>query len=749
MTLALPMPQGGWQRFAVETAPVLAPALAAEFPAIQTYRGRGLDDPAASVRLGLTAQGLHAVILSSADTVYITPQGAAPSQLHLSYFARDYAADGAFACGVREDEHDLRADADLRAAWEGRGRELAAGAELRTYRLAVAATGEYSAAVLAAAGLVAPSDDQKIAAVLSAIATRVNMVNAIYEREVAIHFELVADNAKLVYLDAASDPYTNNQMDLMLGQNRSNLDAVIGSANYDVGHALGTAGGGIAYIGVACSSAYKGGGVSGAGAADNPYTVMVTAHELGHQFGAHHTFNATSGACGGGNRSAANAFEPGSGSTIMSYSGLCGAEQNLGGFFTTFHVASFGQIYDYSRNRNGASCGVALPTGNHAPVVEGGGDFVIPARTPFVLTGSASDPDGQPLTYSWQQVDVLAAPYTGTATLQQALTDLGSGALYRVAQFSTQGASRAFPAWANVLAGTVELGEVYATTNRSLNFRLFARDNQAAGGGANYDSVRLTVVDSGSAFRVTAPAAGAAWPAGLVRLVAWDTASTSAAPVGCGSVEILLSRDGGVTFPSVLAAATANDGSEWVPAPAAPSEHARILVRCASNIFYNVSAPFGVRPIPGSGTLAGTVVGSDGLPLAGAQVAVDGADAVTFPTDAGGQLFDPTANRRLHLDGDGVRVCPEQRKRRGDRPGCGDHARRDADSPAPAHDRRPRDGCRPWLPFVRHARIYRGIGAGVDRSPDRQLHGNVGGGLRLHGARRRLDAGVCSLRGGI
>ena len=127
---------------------------------------------------------------------------------------------------MRDDEHDLRADADLRGRM-GRARaRLAAGADLRTYRLAVAATGEYSAAVLAAAGLVAPSDDQKIAAVLSAIATRVNMVNAIYEREVAIHFELVADNAKLVYLDAASDPYTNNQMDLMLGQNRSNLDAV-------------------------------------------------------------------------------------------------------------------------------------------------------------------------------------------------------------------------------------------------------------------------------------------------------------------------------------------------------------------------------------------------------------------------------------------------------------------------------------------------------------------------------------------
>ena len=641
LQLALPMPEGGFQHYAVESSPVMASGLAAQFPDIQTYRGRGIDDPTATVRLGLSAQGFHAIVLSAENTVYITQQGAAGSPFYISYLASDYPEDAAFVCGVRDGDHAVGAaavgtDASLRDELDGLRTTLAAGPDLRTYRLAVAATGEYSAVAITNAGLANPTDGEKVAAVMGTIVTRVNMVNAIYEREVSIHFELIGDNAKLVYLNPDTDPYTNNRMDLMLGQNRDNLDAVIGSANYDIGHALGTAGGGIAYIGVACSSTYKGGGVSGAGPADNPYTVMVTAHELGHQFGAYHTFNANSGACGGGNRSAANAYEPGSGSTIMSYSGLCGAEQNLPGYFTTFHVTSFGQMYDYSRSRNGVSCGTATPTDNQAPVVDAGPDYAIPARTPFLLSGVGSDPDGQPLTYSWQQVDVLAAPYTGTATLQQAMTDLGSGALYRVNEFSTGGASRSFPALANVLSGTVALGEVYPTTNRTLNFRLFARDNQAIGGGANYDSVRLSVLDTGSAFRVTVPAAPTTWPAGLQRYVQWNTANTGAAPIACGSVDILLSSDGGATFPTVLAAATANDGSELVPAPAVPTDHARVLVRCARSIFYNVSSEFVVRPNTGSGTLAGIVQGTDGKSIAGAQVAVSGPDSVVFPTDAAG-----------------------------------------------------------------------------------------------------------------
>jgi len=244
LQLALPMPQGGFQHFAVEVSPVMAPGLAAQFPDIQTYRGRGIDDPTATVRLGLSAQGFHALVLSPADTVYITHQGAAGSSLYISYLASDYPQDETFVCGVRDGEHAVGdvavgADASLRDELNGLRTALAAGPDLRTYRLAVAATGEYSAVAITNAGLVNPTDGEKVAAVMGTIVTRVNMVNAIYEREVSIHFDLVADNAKLVYLNPDTDPYTNNRMDLMLGQNRDNLDAVIGGANYDAGHALG------------------------------------------------------------------------------------------------------------------------------------------------------------------------------------------------------------------------------------------------------------------------------------------------------------------------------------------------------------------------------------------------------------------------------------------------------------------------------------------------------------------------------
>ena len=745
------MPQGGFQHFAVENSPVMDPVLAAQYPDVQTYRGRGIDDPAATLRLGLTAQGFHAIILSMQDTVYITHEGKAGSSLYLSYFANDYQARQAFVCGVREDEHAVGAadasstDSALRAELGSMRTALAAGPDLRTYRLAVAATGEFAADAIARAGLVNPNADEKVAAVLDAIVTRINMVNAIYEREVSIHFNLVPDNAKLVYLDAATDPYTNDRMDLMLGQNRSNLDAVIGSANYDVGHVLGTAGGGIAYIAVACNSSYKGGGVSGAGAAANPYTVMVSAHEMGHQLGAYHTFNATSGACSGANRSAANAYEPGSGSTIMSYSGLCGDEQNLPGYFTMFHVVSFDQIYDYTRARNGSACGVTASTGNRPPAVNAGPDYTIPARTPFVLAGTASDPDGQPLTYSWQQVDLLAAPYTGTATLQQALTDLGSGALYRVYEFSADGASRSFPARANVLSGTIELGEVYPTTNRTLNFRLFTRDNQAVGGGADYDGVRLTVFDTGSAFSVTAPAAGASWPAGLQRIVQWNIAGTTVVPIACSRVDILLSSDGGVTFPTLLANDTPNDGTELVTTPATPTGNARVLVQCADNIFYNVSAAFGVRPNTNSGTLAGTVRGAENMPLAGALVTVSGPDSVAVTDRRSGQLCDPAPHRRLHVNRVGLWLCHQQRERRTNREWSHDRARRNAGSAAAAHDQRPGDGCGSRLPALRLARIHDRAGAGVDRPAHRPLHGDRAGRVRLHRQRGRLDAGIHAL----
>jgi hypothetical protein len=664
--LALPMPEGGFQRFAIEYAPVDA-AQAAAADAVQTgagqaltYRGRGIDDPMASLRLGLTAQGLHAIILGEQHTTYIThlaqlaDAGAgagnetlASSSRYASYHARAYQEQEAFVCGVDASEHAIeasyagaagvRSDMQRNASGELRAEGApATGADVQSYRLAVAVTGEYAAAAIAHAGLANATEAEKRAAVRGAIIAQVNMINAIYEREAAIHFDLVANNDALIYLDALADPYTNDRLDLMLAENRRNLDAVLGSAGYDIGHVLGTSGGGVAYIGVACNSNYKGGGASGPGAAATPYSVMVIAHEIGHQLGATHTHNANSWACGGANRSASSAVEPGSGSTIMSYSGLCGADQNLQGYLTEFHVVSFAQMYGYSRAQTGAQCGAAVVTGNLPPVVTAGPDHTVPARTPLLLKGTATDPEGQPLTFSWQQVDVPAAPLTGTATLTQALTDVGSGPLYRVYESDRNGSVRALPAPAHVLGGSAELGEVLPTTSRNLNFQLFVHDNAPLGGGASYDDVRLTVINTGAPFSVTAPSGGTVWPGGLRRSVAWDVAGTAAPPIACEMVELRLSSDNGVTYPQVLAAATANDGEELVTLPPGPVPHARIRAGCTDNVFYNVSGPFSIQGVGPAGVLAGVVRDTAGAPAPGVRVEARGPDTAAANTGADG-----------------------------------------------------------------------------------------------------------------
>lgn len=642
VVLALPVPGGGFQRFAVAASPVLEPALAAQHPEILTYRGQGLDDPGASMRLGLTPSGLHAAILTGAGSVFITPYGNSAEGLYLVYDAANFVAPTAFTCGVQGQLRPPGTEAAaLRRELNALAPAVAVGGELRSYRLALAASGEFSVDAAARVGLANPTDAEKRQAAFDALAARVNLVNAVYEREVAIHFDLVAGNDQIIFPDPLGDPYAGDDMGAMLGENQAVVDSIIGAGNYDVGHVLGNAGGGLAYIGVACYPGYKAQGASGAGAAANAYTTMVTAHELGHQFDAMHTFNANSGACAGGTRSAGDSYEPGSGSTIMSYSGLCGAEQNLPGYYSQFHVTSFNAIVTYSRSDTGATCGSSAPTGNSPPSVDAGADRTIPARTPFVLSGTASDPDGDTLRYGWQQVDAgssLPAPVaTGTNTLAQATTDWGSGPIYRVYPLAPDGASREFPARQHVLSGTLALGEIYPATTRSLNFRLFVRDERSSGGGANSDTLRINVIDTGRAFSVTQPGAAAVWPAGRTGTVRWDVAGTDAAPINCGAVDLLLSQDGGATFPRTLAAGVPNDGEQEVRMPAEPpseAQGARILMRCSGSIFYNISPAFAIGAPQAWGVLAGSVRDGGNRPIGGARVAIEGGEALTV-TSAG------------------------------------------------------------------------------------------------------------------
>jgi hypothetical protein len=633
LVIALPYPDGTDRRFRVEESPILEPALAAKLPGIRTFTVQGIDDPTATGRLSLTALGFHAMVLSTAGTVYIDPYKRWDARYALSYFKQDARrADGpAFHCDTMQEA----------ASEEGEAPVLprpvtaaASGTQLRTYRLALAATGEYSTAVCA-------PNPAAVDCAMAAMVVSMNRVDGIYEREVAIRMVLIANDNLLVYLNGATDPYTNNSGSTMLGQNQSNINSVIGSANYDIGHVFSTGGGGVAQLRVPCTSS-KAMGVTGSSSpVGDGFDVDYVAHEMGHQFGGNHTFNGTTSNCGGGNRASTAAYEPGSGTTIMAYAGICGAEDLQPHSDDTFHTKSFDEIVAFSTGSTGNSCAVVTATGNQPPTVNAGAAFTIPKQTPFTLTGSATDPDGDPLTYMWEEFDLgTAAPPNDDVAAARPI-------FRSFVPLTVPG--RTFPRLADILSNTATLGESMSTRNRTMTFRLTARDNRTGGGGVNYAATTVTINAAAGPFAVTQPDTALSWAGGSAQTVTWNVANTTAAPVSCANVAIDLSTDGGATFPASLVASTPNDGSEVVTIPNTPGSQARVRVSCVGNIFFDISnANFTISP--GSGLPAPTLASlspGNGPIAGGTPVALTGTNFVSGAT----VLFGGTAAASVTFNG--------------------------------------------------------------------------------------------------
>ena len=589
--LSLPLPDGGFGRFSLVETQLMAPGLAAKFPQIKTYRGQGIDDPNATARFDRTPAGFHAMILSPAGSIYIDPYSRDHDDHYISYWARDATrSDQTFTCGVNE-----QSPSDLVARYRA-SKELS-GETLRTYRTVVAATGEYT-------------DFHGGTVVLgqAAIVTAMNRVDGIYQQEVAIRMVLVANNDLVVYTDGATDPYTNDNGSAMLGQNQSNLDAVIGSANYDIGHVFSTGGGGVASLRVPCTAS-KARGVTGLGSPiGDPFWVDFVAHEMGHQWGGNHTFNGDEGSCAGGNRNASTAYEPGSGSTIQAYAGICGTQNLQSNSDPYFHGISLDEIIAFSTTGAGNGCAVQTATGNDPPTVDAGASYTIPLETPFELCGSGTDPNGDPLTFGWEQFD------RGPAGPPD--SPVGNAPIFR--SFNpTPSPCRTFPRLSDLAAGTPVIGELLPTYARTMNFRLTARDNRVDGGGVADDATTVVVSDAAGPFQVTAPNVGTSLPQGNPTTVTWDVAATDQAPVNCATVDITLSGDGGLTYPNTLAAGVANSGSQSVNLPDDAIFEARIQVRCADNIFFDISdVNFGIgvpqvaisAPVDGTTSVSGDAV---------------------------------------------------------------------------------------------------------------------------------------------
>ncbi|RSK48872.1 reprolysin-like metallopeptidase [Hymenobacter rigui] len=570
--LPVPLPDGSVENFRVWRVPVMAPELAARYPAIQTYAGQSLQNPAVSARFDLTPQGFHGLLLGSpVGKVVIEPVDAAAGL----YASRTASSSASWSC-------TLPASTAKQPTVANRGQAAAFGSTLLTYRLALACTGEYATAVTANA---TPAVATTKLNVLAAMVTAINRVTGIYEKELAIRLVLIGNNDQLIYLSAATDPYTNDDGSAMLGENQANVDAVIGTARYDIGHVFSTGGGGIAALQAVCDVNIKAQGVTGL---PNPrgdgFYVDYVAHEMGHQFGGNHTFNSVTGSCNG-NRNRQTAMEPGSGTTIMAYAGICGADNVQSNSDPYFHAISQDEIRSYvldTRTNYGGACPVYTSTGNQAPVVTAGASYTIPQGTPFTLTGSATDANGDALTYAWEQMDQssqggapAAAATSTTAPLFRAFAPVSTG-------------TRTFPRLTDILSNTATIGETLPTVARTMNFRLTARDNRPGGGGVGSASTAVNTTAAGPFLITTANSAITQAPLSTFT-VTWSVNNTTSAPINAANVRILFSTDGGQTFPYVLAANTPNDGSQGVVFPNVRTSTGRLRVEAVGNIFFDIN----------------------------------------------------------------------------------------------------------------------------------------------------------------
>lgn len=537
-----------------------------QFPEIRTFFGISTSISGRRIRIDYTEQGFRAVISTpDMDKIYVDHYQRGDKDHRVVYKKKDYKLTPSWGCNV--DEEFLKSQIKPKGSGERIGDCL-----FRSYRLAQAATGEYSnyhgATSSAQSGLV-----------LSAVTTGINRINEVYEAEIAVRLILVGNTNQVFYYNPATDPYTASNASTMLGENISTCNSVIGSGNYDIGHVFGALGNnGVAYLNAVCGTNKAGGVTTSTAPVNDPFFIDYVAHEMGHQFGGNHTQNNN---C---NRNNSTAMEPGSASSIMGYAGICApnVQSNSDAYF---HAINLQEIKTFLQSGGGSSCDQFIPNySNTPPTVTTQPNYSIPKSTPFVLTLAATDPDGDGILYAWDQMN------NQTATMPPAATST-TGPAFRSIYF-TSSPSRYFPNIATVLAGnTANTWEVVPSVGRTLNFRGVARDvSETSTASCNSEiNVVVTTVAAAGPFAITSQNTATTWLEGQTVTITWNVSGTTGNGINCANVDIFMSYDGGLTYPVSLASAVPNDGSQDIVVPSGTTNTGRFMVKGSGNIFFDVN----------------------------------------------------------------------------------------------------------------------------------------------------------------
>ena len=585
ISLIVPLPNGTTEVFSIYESPMLSAAIAAQHPEIKTYTGKGKNNSAATIRISFTSIGFNAIILGiNGDAIYFEKTNTlSPENIYIIYFGSKAVHPGKQQnannkCGAL-DKNEEKIKKSMDDIITNRTNTTTnTGGTLRTFRLAMAATAEFTAA----------KGGGNVNTAFNALVAYVNRMIAVYKVELSVSFTLVS-GTNLVYTTNGV-PYTNSNQTLMLTQNQTNIDNVIGSANYDVGHVLGTAGGsggGIAASSSVCDANSKAQGVSGVG--DGSFAAIfddqLIDHEVGHQFSMNHSYNSSIPVCT--TREPSTSVEVGSGTTIMSYGYTCSDGTGNDDYentylpFLNFHATSYSEAVTFIGT---IACFTSTVTGNAVPTITSiTTNKTIPKSTPFFLTAVAADiNNSNVLSYSWEGTNI------GTITPVPATFLSTSQPPFFRSYVPVATATRNFPRLSAILDGTnAARGDKLPSVSIATTHRFTVRDNVD---GLTTSTVTVTVDGNSGPFLETTNLAGS-YASGSAQTITWSVNNTTAAPVSCANVDILLSINGGQTFPFTLLTATANDGTQSVTLPslATATTTARIKVQANNNIFFDIS----------------------------------------------------------------------------------------------------------------------------------------------------------------
>ena len=597
--ITLPNAAGLLEEFEVYESSNFDPALQAQFPEIRAYSGRGITDKFATLKLSISPQGVQTMVFRTDRANEFIEPYSKDHTIYSVYSSHREKGQLPWTCTTEDKQIDANIQSQINPATLMTGNS---NGTLKTMRLAQSCNAEYS-------NYFGATSSSQVGLVLAAFNATLTRCNGCYEKDLALHLNLIANTTAVIYYNPSTDPYTT--MSSWNNQLQNTLTSVIGDANYDIGHMFGASGGGgnAGCIGCVCASG-KGRGITspadGIPEGDN-FDIDYVAHEVGHQLGGNHTFSMSNEGTGVNK-------EVGSGITIMGYAGIT-AQDVAPHSIDIFHQATIAQI---QANLSNKTCPVSVVmTANTAPVVAPVSNYTIPISTPFALTASATDAENDALTYCWEQNDNSTT--TGTGSVASPTKTTGPNWL----SFEpTASGTRTFPRLSTILAGSNVTGplpggdaganiEALSSVSRTLNFRVTVRDNRpyVAGstiGQTGFTDAVVTVTNTAGPFAVTSPNTNITWPAGSTATVTWSVNGTNAGSVNCATVNILLSTDGGQTFTNVLAAGTANDGSELVNVPNSPGNTNRIKVEAVGNIFFDISnTNFTIGNPPACGSATG------------------------------------------------------------------------------------------------------------------------------------------------